>query len=103
MIKTRTKASSIEALNLWWGNSSWEALANLTQMETVRVLVNRFKSELGYKHVVPYPIPLRLNRRRISYHLIHASDHDEAPRLMAAAFNDRVNAQEHAGQISLAL
>ena len=52
------------------------------------------KDELGYKHVYAYPIYSRENGGRILYHMIHASDHDEAPKIMNRAYRNALNNRE---------
>jgi hypothetical protein len=58
------------------------------QVERRRELfVRRFKEELGYASVKAWPIyELQGGAGRIMYHMIHATDHPDAPALMARAY-----------------
>jgi hypothetical protein len=47
---------------------------------------DRFRNELGYKHAYAWPIFERKAGRKIMYYMVHASDHDEAPKLMHRAY-----------------
>lgn len=91
-LKTRRLANSVENLDLWWGDNSWRHLPG-NQTELVEVVRRRFEAELGYEFVVAYPIPLQAHLKRTSYHLIHASDHPEAPNLMAQAYRQKIMLQ----------
>lgn len=53
----------------------------------------RFKA-LGYSHVVSWPIFERRGGGCIMYYMIHASDHPEAPQLMARAYNHALQRRE---------
>ena len=47
---------------------------------------NRFTDELGYEFVNFYPILLNEDGSKVAFHLIHASDHPQAPVLMTRAY-----------------
>ena len=47
---------------------------------------DRFTKELGYGYVNIYPILLKENGTKVAFHLIHASDHPQAPVLMTRAY-----------------
>ncbi|MFN3973451.1 MAG: hypothetical protein ACK4L4_19205 [Gemmobacter sp.] len=49
-------------------------------------MADRFASELGYRYVKPYPIMLDDGGTKVAFHLIHASDHHDAPKLMDRAY-----------------
>ncbi len=55
------------------------------------LICGRFRSELGYKHVYAWPIYSREKGGRVLYHMIHATDHDEAPKIMNRAYRNAVN------------
>ena len=78
----------IAEIDRWWGGPGWSSLLNLTQTQIVTTIANRFAQELGYHHVKPYPIMLDEDGSKVAFHLIHASDHPEAPKLMDRAYLD---------------
>ncbi len=80
------RPARLSQIDLWWGGPDWRALAGLKQFEIVARVADRFAGELGYKYVNPYPIFQSLDGNRALFHLIHASDHPDAPKLMARAF-----------------
>ncbi|HET9742251.1 MAG TPA: three-Cys-motif partner protein TcmP [Terriglobales bacterium] len=71
----------------WWGREDWEDLRNWTRDEILNEMVRRFRDDLGYKSVQPYPIFKRQNSGDVMYYMIHATDHADAPDLMARAYN----------------
>lgn len=77
-----------ERLKAWWGDD-WEKLRSLNSDRRRDVFVDKLK-ELNYAHVAPWPIFERQRGNRIMYYMIHASDHPEAPRLMARAYSRAV-------------
>lgn len=68
------------------GGSGWRDLTELTQAETAKIAADRFSHELGYDFVQYCPIFQTDNGKRLAFHLIHASDHPEAPELMNRAY-----------------
>jgi hypothetical protein len=42
-------------------------------------------NDLGYRCAQAWPIFERKEGRRVMYYMVHATDHDEAPKLMARA------------------
>ena len=74
----------------WWGRSDWKELAALTAWDRAKAFCSRFKEELGYRSVKPWPIYAGDDetdlRGRLMYHMIHATDHPEAPKQMARAY-----------------
>lgn len=74
-------------LQNWWGRDDWRELKSWPRDKILNEMVCRFKQELGYKSVKPYPIYERQNVGNIMYYMIHATDHDEAPQLMTRAYN----------------
>ncbi len=71
----------------WWGRSDWQTLRRFSQDQIVEAFVGRFEKELGYKWVKAFPIYAHEEGEQVQYHMIHASDHDEAPGLMFRAYN----------------
>lgn len=50
------------------------------------LMAERFRSELGYASARAYAIHNRKRYGRTMYHMIHATDHQEAPALMLRAY-----------------
>lgn len=77
-------------LENWWGRNDWSALKNWSPEQIKCEIVKRFKAELGYKSALAWPIYKQCGSKLIVYFMIHATDHAEAPKLMARAYNDAV-------------
>jgi three-Cys-motif partner protein len=73
-------------LDRWWGQSGWRDLQGMQSIPRAHLMAERFRTELGYKSARPYAIHSRARRGRIMYHMIHATDHEEAPTLMLRAY-----------------
>jgi three-Cys-motif partner protein len=76
----------IAAAERWWGRPDWRGLKGVNGVERANALAARFRDELGYKWAHPYAIHDARQRGRTMYHMIHATDHDEAPTLMLRAY-----------------
>lgn len=74
----------------WWGRPDWRSLRKMGSIERGMLVASRFKEELGYKHSQPWPIYEKPRGGRIMYFMVHASDHDEAPKLMWRAYHQAV-------------
>jgi hypothetical protein len=59
-----------------------------------RLLAKRSKDELGYVHPYSWPIYKRGSGGRIMYHMVHATDHPEASKLMNRAYFNATKARE---------
>ena len=81
--KTAEGAARVER---WWGRPDWRELRGMHTLDRARLIVDRFRTELGYRFVWPYPIHDSLRGRRIMYHMVHATDHPEASPLMLRAY-----------------
>lgn len=93
-------------LTPWWGNTGWKILAAKPCAERGNFLADRFKKELGYRHAHAYPIFERNGHNgvgKIMFWMIHASDHDEAPKLMVRAYNNVVAPLEPITQLEIEL
>jgi three-Cys-motif partner protein len=76
-----------ETLTKWWGGGDWTKLLGMRSFDRAQLFATRFKTEFGYKHAHAWPIyDKEGGARRVMYHMIHASDHDEAPKLMSRAY-----------------
>jgi three-Cys-motif partner protein len=96
---TKNKAT----IERWWGRRDYLDLKqkSVTREQISRVLVERFEKELGYKYVTPYQIFKRARNNIVMYHMLHATDHSEAPNLMNRAYRRAVRySQKAAEQLS---
>lgn len=75
-----------ERARKWWGRDDWRSLRGLQSIERANMLAERFRSELGYRWVYPYAIHNAARKGRTMYHMIHATDHDDASPLMLRAY-----------------
>ncbi len=82
-LKTRTTASKNAETRAWWGDDTWVELLKLKPERRARYLVERFQS-LGYKFAQAYG--MRDKNGKEMFYLIHATDHELAPSLMAKAY-----------------
>jgi len=86
----------------WWGNEQWPKLLTLRGAERAQFVADRFRSELGYKHVYPFPIYEKPDEGgKVMYYMVHASDHDDAPRLMSRAYGKALDIKETKEQLEL--
>jgi hypothetical protein len=85
----------------WWGRDDWAELRKLDAWGRAFLLCKRFREELGYKSAKPWPIYEKASGGKIMYFMIHATDHPEAPKLMARAYNRAVHAPEPLEQLTL--
>jgi three-Cys-motif partner protein len=92
-----------ERVRRWLGNDDWRAFANLSSVDRAEVFVGRFREELGYRSVKAWPIFERAGGGTIMYFMIHATDHEEAPKLMYRAYDKAVDPPEPAEQLELLL
>ena len=68
----------------WWGREDLDEFLRKSNSERPRLLAERFKNELGYATALAWPIYGQ--SRRVMYHMIHATDHPEAHKLMNRAY-----------------
>jgi three-Cys-motif partner protein len=80
-----------DQIGRWWGGDAWEAFMALGRGDRPTVFAERFRRELGYSFVNPFPIYDAQEGGRAMYYMIHAADHEEAPRLMGRAYAAVVN------------
>ena len=88
------RTQGIQQVREWWGRDDWEKLAQENSINRAQLFCSRMREELGYASAKPWPIYKREEGRRIMYYMIHASDHREAPKLMARAYEASVRAVE---------
>jgi three-Cys-motif partner protein len=83
-----------DAIN-WWGHGDVEMLRRMSQDQRRDTMCTRMKKDLGYKHVHPWPIYEKdKGKGAVMYYMIHASDHDEAPKLMQRAYHNALKVKE---------
>ena len=100
-IKTPEGEQRVEA---WLGREDWQGLKEMNSFERAEVFTDKFKKELGYRSVKPWPIYKRdAGEGGVMYYMIHATDHDEAPKLMYRAYRNAVDPPEPVDQLQLAL
>lgn len=85
----------------WWGRKDWRKLVSMNGHSRAQLFCDRFKSELGYAHADAYPIFKRGASGRVMFHMIHASDHPEAPVLMQRAYRNVTKAPESTEQLNM--
>jgi three-Cys-motif partner protein len=85
-LKGSANPTRLREIDLWWGGAEWRELLQLSQVEVVRLMADRFAAELGYHFVTPYPVFATEKGKKTVFYLIHASDHPEAPKLMNRAY-----------------
>lgn len=92
-------------LRKWWGNDDWQVLAKKPCAERGLYLAERFKKEFGYRYAYAFPIYQRdgVDAGKVMFWMLHASDHEEAPKLMMRAYNNVVAPFEPADQLLMEL
>jgi three-Cys-motif partner protein len=90
------KASSTneDKVRRWWGREDFRDLQGMNSHLRALLFCKRMKDELGYKHANPWPIYSKEEGGRVMYHMIHATDHDEAPKIMNRAYRNALNDRE---------
>lgn len=76
-------------LEKWWGNKNFPILDKATHSRTAELFVDRFRTELGYKHVMAFPIYdnyVPTEKGNVKFYMIHATDNADAPGLMRRAY-----------------
>lgn len=78
-------------LDRWWGDAGWTQLQGIKSDQAASLMTERIQA-LGYRDVKAWPITKReKGQGRVMYHMIHATDHLEAPKLMWRAYNRLVS------------
>jgi three-Cys-motif partner protein len=70
----------------WWGRDDWPKLRTMPAQSCANWLCERFTNDLGYQYAHAWPIYERGEGRRVMYYMVHATDHQEAPKLMNRAY-----------------
>lgn len=85
-IAATSTPAGIATAERWWGGPNWRDLKQLHGLDRAHLFAKRFRNELGYRYVYPYAIHDARQGGRTMYHMIHATDHPEAPPLMLRAY-----------------
>ena len=98
--ETKDKAE----IQRWWGRDDWGTLGDMSDQSRADLLCARFRDELGYAYTYAWPIYSKEDGEgRIKYHMVHASDHPEAPKLMRRAYERALKIKEPPEQFGLNL
>ena len=85
-----------EVCRAWWGRDDWQDMISMSRTDRQEELRKRFQKELGYRYSDSWPIyGVKARKTRIMYYMIHATDHEEAPKLMRRAYLKSVFRETH--------
>ena len=90
-------------IDKWWGGPGWREWRKLGRIERMQFFTERLRKELRYRHAHAWAIYERADGGRVMYYMVHATDHDEAPRLMTRAYERAVGPIETEQQLRLDL
>jgi three-Cys-motif partner protein len=90
----RASSTNEDKVQRWWGRADFRELQGMNSHLRALLFCRRMKEELGYKHANPWPIYSKETGGRVMYHMIHATDHDEAPKIMNRAYRNALNDRE---------
>jgi three-Cys-motif partner protein len=93
------KEKGEKRIRAWWGRDDWNSLSEMSRLERAHAFAVRFKEELHYQWVMPWPIYSRQQGGSVMYYMIHASDHPAAPQLMARAYERTTQPREAPEQL----
>ena len=99
--RTFANQKDTSVLLKWWGRDDWSDLRQMRPLKRMEAFVDRFKTDLGYKSVKPWPIYQREHGSNVMYYMIHATDHPAAPGLMYRAYHKAVLPRESEEQLAL--
>lgn len=94
---------SAERARGWWGQDGWQHLDQMHGIDRANLLARRFNDEFGYAFATCWAIYERKRGRRVMYFMIHAADHERAPRLMGDAYREAVGPMLPAEELVLPL
>jgi three-Cys-motif partner protein len=95
---------ALDVIANWWGRDDWTALRGMSSNDIKEVVRRRFLEEFGYRYVLPWPIwEKEGGTGSVMYYMVHATDHDEAPNLMARAYRQATGTKEPPEQFLLQL
>lgn len=87
----------------WWGKPDWQQLQGMNSANRAQLMCERFKNELGYRFAYAWPIYDRGAKGTVMFHMIHATDHPEAPKIMNRAYRQVTKALEPIEQLQASL
>lgn len=88
----------------WLGCEDWRAFAALDSLQRQEYFVDKFRHELGYRSVRSWPIYGQdAGRGALMYYMIHATDHEAAPKLMSRAYRSAVTSARPVEQLEFLL
>ena len=100
-VKTAETEAQVKA---WLGCEDWREFARLDSLRRQEYFVDKFRDELGYRSVRSWPIYGRESGKgSLMYYMIHATDHEDAPKLMSRAYRSSVTSAEPVEQLELLL
>jgi three-Cys-motif partner protein len=97
--RSMSGVKDMSILQRWWGRSDFEKLKGMSGHDRMLLFCDRMKSELGYKHAHGWQIFSREVGGKVMYHMIHATDHDEGPKLMNRAYLNALKRREPIGRL----
>lgn len=65
-----SQQSDKAVIDAWWGGSGWGRLKDMPSARIQEPFCHRFKEELGYRYVTPWPIYERIDGGRVMYYMI---------------------------------
>ena len=77
-----------DTIDRWWGGTNWKQFMQGYRGERQFRFAERFVTELGYRFAQPFPIYSADHQGATMYYMILASDHPEAPKFMARAYQE---------------
>ena len=93
-----------ERVRAWLGCEDWLSFVKLDSLGRREYFVEKFKKELGYRSVRPWPIYERdAGGGALMYYMIHATDHPEASKLMSRAYRSAVTSADPTEQLEFDL
>lgn len=93
--------SDFSVMRRWWGRDDWRTLRQANGQGKAEMFCKRFKEDIGYTYAHAWPIYDRQGSQRVMYHMVHATDHPEAPNLMARAYRQAVRRKEPIEQLKM--
>lgn len=95
---------NIDSPEQWWGRPDWRELIGLAGDGIAIRMCERFRDELAYRFVKAWPIYKKEGGKgRVMFHMIHASDHPEASKLMLRAYKHVLDVPETEDQLEFDL
>lgn len=93
-----------DKLRAWWGRDDLDVpRSTRNTVELARLFTHRFQNELGYASAAAWPIYERADAGggKVMYYMIHATDHEEAPKLMNRAYKGSTRATQPMDHLQL--